>query len=310
MGTLYVVATPIGNLEDISARALRILRQVSLIAAEDTRHTGRLLSHFGIDTPLISYHAFNERARQDRLLTALSTGDVALVSDAGTPGVSDPGQSIVATAIAAGFTVSPIPGASSVVAAVSASGLGDGPFTFLGFLPRSQSERRRLLTRAAATGFALVLFEAPGRVAETLAELQGALGDRDAVVLRELTKLHEEIRHGTLPALAVQFAERPIRGEVVIVVGGREIGEDQQEDPRSVVARFIAAGMKPSEAAKEAAAITGRPRSELYALAREVSRPGDDSVNRVGTPVSGDASECSAKSPAPSGKSRATRTPD
>jgi 16S rRNA (cytidine1402-2'-O)-methyltransferase len=302
MGTLYIVATPIGNLEDISARALRTLREVSLIAAEDTRHTGRLLAHFGIDTPLISYHAFNERARQDRLLAALTTGDVALVTDAGTPGISDPGQAIVAAAISSGFVVSPIPGPSSVVAAVSASGLVDGPYNFLGFLPRSKSEYRRLLTRAAATGFALVLFEAPGRVADSLADLREVLGDRDAVVARELTKLHEEIRHGTLSVLAAELAANPIRGEVVIVVAGQEIGEDQQEDPRAVVARFVASGMKPSVAAREAAAITGLPRSELYALALDASR--------AGTRVSGDASGYSAESPAPSRRSTGTTNPD
>src|SRR5262245_51365118 len=139
MGTLYVVATPIGNLEDISPRALRVLGGASLIAAEDTRHTGRLLARFGTDTPLLSYHAFNERARRDRLLDALANGDVALVSDAGTPGISDPGQTIVAAALAAGHTVSPIPGPSSLAAAVSASGLVHVPLTFLGFLPRLKS---------------------------------------------------------------------------------------------------------------------------------------------------------------------------
>lgn len=302
MGTLYVVATPIGNLEDISARALRVLREVSLIAAEDTRHTGRLLSHFGIDTPLISYHAFNERSRRDRLLDALATGDVALVSDAGTPGISDPGQSIVSAAAAAGFTVSPIPGPSSLAAAVSASGLADGPFSFLGFLPRSQSERRRLLSRAAATGFALVLFEAPGRVPETLTDLRTSLGDRQAAVHRELTKLHEEIRYGTLTALASELDTKPVRGEVVIVVAGGESQNVSDEDPRSVVARLLATGMKPSEAAREAAAITGLPRSELYALTRE--------INSAGMPISGDASGYSAGSPAPSRRSRGKRNPD
>jgi 16S rRNA (cytidine1402-2'-O)-methyltransferase len=272
MGTLYVVATPIGNLEDISARALRILASVSLIAAEDTRHTGRLLTHFGIDTPLLSYHAFNERARRDRLLDALAVGDVALVSDAGTPGISDPGQAIVAAALDAGHAVSPIPGPSSLAAAISASGCVDGPFTFLGFLPRDRAERRRLLARTAATGFSLVLFEAPGRVATTLTELHLALGDRRTVILRELTKLHEEIRRGTLSELSTALASETLRGEVVVVVAGTAAGDEQSEDPRSVVTRFLAAGMKPSEAAREAAAITGRPRSELYELAREVGR--------------------------------------
>lgn len=268
MGTLYVVATPIGNLEDISVRALRTLRSVSLIAAEDTRHTGRLLARFAIETPLISYHAFNERARRERILGALSAGDVALVSDAGTPGISDPGQSIVAAALDAGYTVSPIPGPSSLAAAVSASGIVDGPFVFLGFLPRAKAERRRLLARAAATGFALALFEAPTRVASTLAELHRSLGDRQTVILRELTKLHEEIQPGTLSSLQTDRSGETLRGEVVIVVGGARLEDEHTEDPGSVVGRLIASGMRPSEVAREAAAITGRPRSELYALAR------------------------------------------
>jgi 16S rRNA (cytidine1402-2'-O)-methyltransferase len=309
MGILYVVATPIGNLEDISARALRILRCVSLIAAEDTRHTGRLLSHFGIDTPLISYHAFNERARRDRLLATLAAGDVALVSDAGTPGISDPGQAIVAAAVAAGHTVSPIPGPSSLAAAISVSGMVDGPVTFLGFLPRAPGERRRLLTRAAAAGFALVLFEAPGRVTPTLTELQQTLGDRPAVVLRELTKLHEEIRAGTLSSLAADLTGQSLRGEIIIVVAAGDIANDRTEDPYLVLSRFLAAGMKPSEAAREAAAITGRPRSELYALARTLNRSDSASINSAGTPVSGDASKYSAKCPVQSGRSRGTTRP-
>jgi 16S rRNA (cytidine1402-2'-O)-methyltransferase len=309
MGTLYVVATPIGNLEDISARALRLLAGVSLIAAEDTRHTGRLLAHFGIDTPLISYHAFNERARRDRLLVALSDGDVALVSDAGTPGISDPGQAIVAAALAAGHNVSPIPGPSSLAAAVSSSGLIDGPFTFLGFLPRAQSERRRLLLRADATGFALVLFEAPARVATTLTELQRTVGDRPAAILRELTKVHEDIRQGTLSALSASLAEGTFRGEVVIVVAGNTDVREQAEDSRAVVSRLLGIGMKPSDVAREAAAITGRPRSELYDLAREMGRSERATVNPVETRVSGGASECSGESPAPSRRSRARKNP-
>lgn len=309
MGTLYVVATPIGNLEDISARALRTLREVSLIAAEDTRHTGRLLAHFDINTPLLSYHTFNERARRERLLAALATGDVALVCDAGTPGISDPGQAIVAAALAAGNTVSPVPGPSSLAAAVSASGLVDGPFTYLGFVPRSQSERRRLLSRAAATGFALVLFEAPGRVAETLADLRLALGDRNAVVMRELTKLHEEIQSGALSSLIADLNGRTLRGEVVIVVAGSQTRDDHDEAPELVVARLLAAGMKPAEIAREAAAITGQPRSELYALAMAIKRQVADVVNPAGTPVSGDASGCSEGVPAPSRRSRGTKNP-
>jgi 16S rRNA (cytidine1402-2'-O)-methyltransferase len=273
MGTLYVVATPIGNLEDISPRALRILREVALIAAEDTRHSARLLDRFGVTTPTISYHAFNERAREQKLLTALAAGDVALITDAGTPGISDPGQALVAAAAAAGFKVSPVPGPSALTAAVSVSGIVDGPFSVLGFLPREATDRRRLLARAAAARIALVVFEAPERAASTLAELAGVLGDRDAVACRELTKLHEEIRRGTLTTLASWAQEFPPRGELVIVVAaGAGPAADQEEDPKAVVRGMLAAGMKPSEAAREAAALTGRPRSELYALARDAGR--------------------------------------
>jgi 16S rRNA (cytidine1402-2'-O)-methyltransferase len=233
LGTLYLVATPIGNLEDVTARALRVLREVPLIAAEDTRHTGRLLTHFGIETPVISYHAHNERARRERLLAELAGGDLALVSDAGTPGISDPGRDLVAAALAAGHRVSPVPGPSALTAAVAASGLVAGPFLALGFLPRRGPERRTILARAGAAGVPVVLFEAPGRVAATTAELATAWGDRPVALMRELTKRHEEVRLG-----------RP------------------------------AAGLSPSRAAREAAAITGLPRSELYERARRMVEAG------------------------------------
>ncbi len=267
MGTLFVVATPIGNLEDASPRVLRALREASLIAAEDTRHTGKLLRHFGIDTPTISYHAHNERARRERLLSALADGDVALVTDAGTPGVSDPGNDLVQAALAAGYPVSPVPGPSSAVAAVSASGLVPGPFVMLGFLPRERAPRRALLARAAGPGFPMVLFEAPGRVAATLREVLDALGDRPAVLARELTKLHEEVRPGTLSSLAETLAAEPPRGEVVLVVAGAD-DDAVAEDPASVVAGLRRAGLGVSEAAREAARLTGLPKSELYGLAR------------------------------------------
>ncbi len=278
MGTLFVVATPIGNLEDASPRMLRVLRDVALIAAEDTRHTGKLLRHFGITTPTISYHAHNERARRERLLSALADGDVALVTDAGTPGVSDPGNDLVAAALEAGFPVSPIPGPSSVAAAVSASGLVPGPFVMLGFLPRERGPRRALLARAAGPGFPLVLFEAPGRAAATLRELANALGERPAVLARELSKLHEEVRSGSLASLAEALAAEPPRGEIVLVVGG---GADDAvaEDPAAVIAGLRRAGLGVSEAAREAARLTGLPKSELYGLARAWSP--DDSPSEI-----------------------------
>lgn len=274
MGTLYIVATPIGNLEDISARALRVLREVPVIAAEDTRHSKRLLTHFGIETPLISYHEHNQRQREARLLDLLADGDVALITDAGTPAISDPGAGIVRAALTAGYTVSPIPGPSSLAASVSAAGLIDGPFIMLGFLPRDATPRRSLLGRTAASGWPLVMFESPQRIAQTLRELSDTMGHRDAVILRELTKIHEEIRSATLVELADWAEATPLRGEIVLVVGGvRDIAGAPIDDAANVVAALRRAGLSPSKAAREAAAITGLPRSELYALA---SRPLDD----------------------------------
>ena len=285
MGTLYLVATPIGNLEDVSARALRVLGEVSLIAAEDTRHTGRLLARFGIKTPMLSYHAFNERGRRERLLAALAEGDVALVTDAGTPAIADPGADLVAAAAAAGYPVSPIPGPSALVAAVAASGLVVGPFVALGFLPRKGEERRTLLARAVGTGFAVVLFEAPTRLAPTLADLAAVLGDRPAVIARELTKLHEEFRRGTLAELATHYAASAVRGEIVIVVGpASETSRVEPADAAEVVAGLLRAGLAPSAAAREAARLTGLPRSTLYDLAR---RSHDDETSPLDGPTRG-----------------------
>jgi 16S rRNA (cytidine1402-2'-O)-methyltransferase len=268
VGTLYIVATPIGNLEDISARALRVLGEVPVIAAEDTRHSRKLLNHFGITTPLISYHEHNQRQREDQLLARLAEGDVALITDAGTPAISDPGAGIVRAALAAGHAVSPIPGASSLAAGVSVSGLIDGPFIMLGFLPRESTPRQRLLGRAGSTGWPLVLFESAQRLAATLQELAGALGDRDAVVLRELTKVHEEVRAGTLGDLATWANAGAVRGEIVLVVGSAQAASEAPADEAAeVVAALRRAGLSPSKAAREAASITGLPRAELYALA-------------------------------------------
>lgn len=274
MGTLYVVATPIGNLEDISARALRVLGQVSVIAAEDTRHSRKLLNHFDIETPLISYHEHNQRQRVSQLLARLDEGDVALITDAGTPAISDPGAEIVRAALDAGHVVSPVPGPSSLAAGVSASGLVDGPFVMLGFLPRESAPRQRLLGRAGSTGWPLVLFEAPQRLAATLRDLSGVVGERDAVVLRELTKVHEEVRSGPLADLEAWASSQTVRGEIMLVVGGsQDSSAANADDAAAVVASLRRAGLSPSKAAREAASITGLPRSELYALA---TRPVDE----------------------------------
>lgn len=269
MGTLYVVATPIGNLDDVSPRTLETLRTVSVIAAEDTRHSQRLLRRYAIATPLLSYHQHNQRERRARLLRALDEGDVALITDAGTPGVSDPGADLVESALAGGHRVSPIPGPSALTAAVSASGLIDGPFVALGFLPRAEGEKRHTVARAAATGWPFVLFEAANRLSATLMMLQEAVGDRPAVLLRELTKIHEEVRPGTLGSLRDAALVREMRGEIVVVVAGEAIAPGGEEEATAVLRTLRQAGLSASQAAREAAAITGLPRSTLYDLARQ-----------------------------------------
>lgn len=271
VGTLYVVATPIGNLEDITARALRVLAEVSLIAAEDTRHTGQLLAHFGISTPLLSYHAFNERARRERLLESLASGDVALVTDAGTPGISDPGVELVDAALEAGFPVRSVPGPSSLTAAISVSGLVEGAFVFLGFLPRKGKERSSAIGRAAASGYGLVLYESPNRVAGTLRDLAVSLPERRFAVIRELSKIHEEVVRGRFREAFDMNRFTSVRGEVVIIVSGRS-DTATVNDSHAVLRNMLDAGMKPSDAAREAASLTGCPRSELYEQAIAMTR--------------------------------------
>ena len=273
MGTLYVVATPIGNLEDLSPRAVRVLSEVALIAAEDTRHSRRLLAHFGIETPTVSYHEHNQRARRERLLEALATGDVALITDAGTPAISDPGADLVTAALAAGYRVSPVPGPSALAAAVSASGLIDGPFFMLGFLPRERGERLRLVARAATAGYPLVVFESAQRLERSLRELVEILGDRPVVMLRELTKIHEEVRASSLSALHQWAADATPRGEIALVIATAQERPASEGDAEAVVRMLRQSGLSASQAAREAAAVTGLPRSELYKLALVVDAP-------------------------------------
>lgn len=219
MSRLYVVATPIGNLEDVSARALRILGEVSAIAAEDTRVTSRLLARHGIRKPLISYRAPVERRGLPRVIAALDEGDVALVSDAGTPTISDPGQALVTAAWAAGHTVVPIPGPSSVTAALSIAGYGGPGFTFLGYLPRKPGEMRRLLATLAGDPRPAVAFESPYRIAKSLALIAEGLPHRSITLTRELTKLHEEVVRGTAAEVLEALGERA-RGEFTLVISG------------------------------------------------------------------------------------------
>jgi len=222
-GTLHVVSTPIGNLGDMTLRGVETLKAVSLVLCEDTRHSRRLLDHFGIRTAVASYHEHNEARETPRVVARLLAGDdVALISDAGTPLLSDPGQRLVTAAVEAGVRVSPVPGASALLSALVASGIAADVFTFLGFLPRKGRERHERLAMLSALTCTGVLYEAPGRVAETLAELAALdAGERRAVVARELTKQFEEVRRGTVRELGEYYREAPPRGEVVIVVEGR-----------------------------------------------------------------------------------------
>jgi 16S rRNA (cytidine1402-2'-O)-methyltransferase len=275
MGTLFVVATPIGNLEDMTPRAIATLRSVSLIAAEDTRHTGQLLRAFDITTPTISYHHHNRAARQDRLLAALTMGDVALVSDAGTPAIADPGHELIAAAIAAGHRIVPIPGASSMLAAVSASGIVEGPFVFVGFLPRVGDDRARALSRALGTGLPFVLFESPIRTPETLRDLAALSPDRHVVVGRELTKIHEEFLRGLPAELSHHFEVTPPRGEVVIVVGNQPEVEHLPDDGGSsatLALSLLTQGMKPSKVAREVSSTTGLDSAAAYDLVQRIRR--------------------------------------
>jgi len=270
-GTLYVVATPIGNLGDISARALDVLRAVPRIAAEDTRITRRLLARCAIPTRQVSYHARNAAARDPELLAHLRGGaDLALVTDAGTPLVSDPGASLVAAWAGEGGRVVPIPGPSAVLAALVASGLPAARWGFEGFLPRGGRQRRERLARVAADDRVTVLFEAPGRAAATLRALAEACGtSRPAVLCRELTKLHEDVWRGSLGSLADRAAAEAPRGEVTLVVAGRpEAAAAPQPGDlalgREEVAGLVAGGLSRSEAARRVAARTGLPRRELF----------------------------------------------
>jgi 16S rRNA (cytidine1402-2'-O)-methyltransferase len=222
VGTLYLVATPIGNLDDITLRALHILESVPLIAAEDTRHTMKLLTHFGLRRQMISLHAKNEARQLQTILGRLEQHDIALVSDAGTPALSDPGVRLVSAAVAAGYPVVPIPGPSAVLAALVSSGLPTNQFTFLGFLPRKRGELERLIRETAQAKRSFVFFESPHRIVKTLDIIASALGPRSLVVAREITKLHEEFLRGTPATLLEHFAKIPPRGELTVVVAGSD----------------------------------------------------------------------------------------
>ncbi len=274
-GTLYLVGTPIGNLEDITFRAVQVLQAVDWIAAEDTRHTGRLLHHFQITTPQLSYHQHNRRQRQAELLTKLAAGaSIALVSDAGMPGIADPGWELVQACVAATIPVVPIPGANAAIAALVASGLPTDCFTFLGFLPPKGRERGDRLQALGRSPHTLVLYEAPHRLRATLADLAQACGSERAVALaRELTKRYEEFWRGTLAEAIAAYAEREPRGEFTLVLAGAAPTAASNPTPaelRAALAEQLAAGLSRSQACRHVAAATAVSRRQLYQLALEL----------------------------------------
>jgi 16S rRNA (cytidine1402-2'-O)-methyltransferase len=266
-GILYVVATPIGNLEDITYRAVRVLSEAGVIACEDTRHTKRLLDHYSIDKPLLSYHEHNERDRTADLLMRLAGGeDVALVSDAGTPLISDPGYRLVEAAVQAAIRVVPIPGAAALIAALSASGLATDSFYYGGFLPAKTGQRRRTLELTAAFPCVLVFYEAPHRLLETLDDCSAVFGDRCTVVARELTKMHEEFVRGTAAEAAKSFAARPsVKGEIVLLIDKPGEPAASGESVREAYNRHLASGLSKMDAMKAAARDCGVSKRDVWA---------------------------------------------
>ena len=273
-GTLYVVATPLGNLGDLSPRAADTLKNVAVVAAEDTRHTKTLIVHVGSSAELISFHAHSSARALERILTLLGTGkDVALVTDAGTPTVSDPGAELVAAARARDVPIVTIPGPTAVAAALAVSGLSADRYVFLGFLPRKGGDRRRLLETVAQSAWTVVLFEAPNRVADLLTDLAEVCGaDREAAVARELTKVFEETRAGTLAELAGYYADAPPRGEVTVVVSGtgKAPPEEVPIDPEERARTLLAQGMTRKDVAEQLAEETGISRNTAYRLVNEL----------------------------------------
>lgn len=268
MGTLYLVATPIGNLEDISLRAIRILKEVNLIAAEDTRQTHKLLSHYQIATPAISYHEHNKIRKLDEILNVLLQGNVALVSDAGTPALNDPGYELVKAALQSGHTVSPIPGPSAPLAALVSSGLPTDAFLYLGYLPRRPAERRKALSDIAAMPYTLIFLETPHRLISSLSDLLETLGDRPICLARELTKLYEEIWRGSTSQALTYFQIQQPRGEFTLVVGGKPAGEKTFTDDEieQAIQDGLDQAIPPAQLAAQLATETGWPRRKLYAL--------------------------------------------
>lgn len=275
MGTLYLVATPIGNLEDLSPRAIRILREAKLIAAEDTRHTQKLLTHFDIHTRTTSYYEHNKLHKLDDILAALSEGDIALVSDAGTPGINDPGYELVRAALASGFDVRPVPGPSAPIAALSVSGLPTDAFTYLGYLPHKSGERKKFVEQIANLPYTLIFLESPHRIVDSLEDLLSVLGDRQVCVAREMTKMYEEFWRGTLSGAVEYFKSREARGEFTLVVGGhalRSVISDQwtEEKLLAAIAEELKQGKSAKEISVELAGQSGWSKKDVYARVNQV----------------------------------------
>ena len=268
VGELFLVATPIGNLKDITLRALETLQSVDRIACEDTRTSGVLLKHYGIKTPMTAYHTHNEAESAEQLVNHLTAGmRIALISDAGTPLLSDPGARLVRAAIAAGIRVTPLPGASALLSALCIGGLSAEQFYYAGFLPNKTTARRNALTPLASIQATLVFYEAPHRLLDSLADLATTFGNRDAAVARELTKLHEECLRGTLTDLIDHFSEQAPRGECVILVAGAAAPEAMDDDAIDAALRAAMQSMSTKEAVAHIAKDSGRAKSDVYARA-------------------------------------------
>jgi len=269
MGTLYIVPTPIGNLNDITLRAVKVLREVSLIAAEDTRRAAILLSHFDLHTPVTSYFEHNKLSKLDRILDALEQGDVALISEAGTPGLSDPGYELIRAAIERGHSIVPLPGATAAIPALVASGLPTDSFVFVGFLSRKAGDRRRTLEEVKPDRRTLIFYEAPHRMRDTLEDMLAVLGNRSMCVARELTKVHEEIWRGSIGEALQRFSAEAL-GEFVLVVAGAPEAERWDKDrARAALQAEIEHGASASEAARKVAEISGWNKRAVYALLNE-----------------------------------------
>lgn len=265
-GTLYIVSTPLGNLEDVTLRALRILKEADLIAAEDTRHSLKLLTHFGIKKPLISYWGEKEKLKAAETIQRLKEGrNVALISDAGTPGISDPGTLLIQKAIEEGIAVVPVPGPSAVIAALSLSGFCTREFTFFGFLPARPGQRKKMLSQICREQRTLVFYEAPHRLLASMADLADVMGDRPAVVIKELTKYHEEVLRGTVSDIGKRLEQSTIAGEYVIVLQGRpETATLNMDDALAEMRELMRAGRSRRDAARSVADAYGLSKKELY----------------------------------------------